>query len=279
MNRRLAFSQTPFCTLPLVLAALLACSSTKETNGADGSGGSAYTTNSVSTVASTGTNSSGTNSSGTSNPSGGGGDAQPAGYGALSGACGDLDLADLTSASPEFLQNTLDFSMSPVFNDQLLSPEGQAMVQKGNLGGNSLYSEIFAFEVLHRCDGASLLKTEAEIVYAINGKKTDILLSLDGEKVGVSVVRAMSYPEGAPYPADQALKVLEGKLSDILLSSANVAAEDTWKKQILSVIAQTPEHAKAIADAWTTLDGATKADTIVLVTVTEGADQFLYYNK
>lgn len=192
--------------------------------------------------------------------------------------CGEIDLDDLLSPDPSLVVSTLDFSQRPPFDPSLASPGGQALYAAGTLGGSSIDSEVFAYEVLYRCDDAALLKTEGEIVYAIEGKKTDMLVEIDGTKVGVSVVRAMSYPEGAPYPMAQALSVLEGKLDDILESSVNVDPVDAWQKQILAVIAQTPEHATAIADAWAALDAQTKADTIVVVTVTEGDDAFIYYD-
>lgn len=226
------------------------------------------------------TGSGGTADGGSGGGSAGAGGGEPLdGYGDLSGMCGDIDLEDVESPSPELLENLLDFTGSPAFDPALLSPGGQQMYADGNLGGSSLYSEIFAYEVLWRCDGAELLKSEAEIVYAIEGKKTDLLVQIDGEKVGVSVVRAESYPEGADYPVSQAYDVLFGKLADILQSSVNVAPEDAWKKQILAVMAQTPAHADAIEQAYAMVDAATKADTIVLVTVTEGDDAFLYYNQ
>jgi len=209
--------------------------------------------------------------------SGQGGDAPLGGYGALSGACGEIDLEDLVSPAPELLESAIDFTLEGALVASDLSPGGQTMLAAGNLGGSSLYSEIFAFEVLHRCDGAELVKTESEITYATMSKKTDILVAIDATKVGVSVVRAMSYPEGAPYPTTQAKSVIEGKLADILLSSASVAPADAWEKQILAVLAQTPDHALAVAEAWNQIDPAVRADTIVLVTVTEGADQFIYY--
>ena len=34
----------------------------------------------------------------------------------------------------------------------------------GNAGGSSLLSEVFAYEVLHRCEGATLLKTETDAI-------------------------------------------------------------------------------------------------------------------
>ncbi len=210
---------------------------------------------------------------------GGAGGAEPDFYGALSGSCGVLDAEDVSSPAPQLIESLLDFTGRPTFDVALLTPGGQEMFADGNLGGSSLYSEIFAFEVLNRCDSAVYLKSEAEIVYAIDGKKTDLLIELDGSKVGVSVVRAMSFPEGSPYPVAQAYTVLEGKLADILESSANVAPEDAWEKQFLSVLAQTPEHAAAIVEAYAMIPADTKADTVVVLTVTEGEDDFIYYNN
>jgi len=131
------------------------------------------------------------------------------GYGEISGTCGEVDLEDLQSVLPALLSNEIDFSARPRFDVSLLSEGGQEMVADGNLGGSSLHSEVFALEVLERCEGATLLKTEGEIVYDTQSKKTDILVEIDGEKVGVSVVRAMSFPEGAAYTPADALPVLD----------------------------------------------------------------------
>jgi hypothetical protein len=221
----------------------------------------------------------GNGGAGGSGNGGAGGGAPADGYGELSGACGVVDAADVLSDLPDLLENTLDFSARPAFDVSLLSPGGQEIFNDGNLGGSSIYSEIFAYEVLYRCDQAVLLKTEGEIVYATEGKKTDLLVAIDGEKLGVSVVRAVSFPEGTDYPVAQAFTILNSKLADILESSQNVAPEDAWDKQMLSVIAQTPEHAAALVQAYAMVDAATKADTIVFITVTEGEDHFIYYNN
>lgn len=200
------------------------------------------------------------------------------GYGELSGTCGEIDGEDISSPLPSLIVNSIDFTNRAAFDVSLLSSGGQQMYADGNLNQSSLYSEIFAYEVLYRCDGATFLKGEADIVYSIEGKKTDLLVEIDGAKVGVSVVRAVSFPKGSPYPVSQAFTVLDGKLADILVSTQNVAPEDAWDKQILSVVAQTPEHAAAIEEAYGMVSETNKADTIVVVTVTEGDDDFLYYN-
>lgn len=268
--------RTPFAALTLTLAHLLVACGGEDSDASSSSGGATATGGAT---ASTGVGGSGSVSASSSSATAGAGGATSDGYGKITGSCGELDLTDVKDAKPSLLENVIDFSMEGAFDPKELTPEGQAMASKPNLGGSSLLSEVTALEVLHRCDGAKLLKTEAEIVYATEGKKTDFLIELAGAKVGVSVVRAMSYPEGAPYPLDQATGVLSGKLADILKSSANVAKEDAWEKQILAVIAQTPEHAAAIKTAWGKLDAATKADTVVVITETEGVDQFIYYNK
>jgi hypothetical protein len=147
-----------------------------------------------------------------------------------------------------------------------------------NGGGSSTISEAFAFEVLARCEGASLVKIETEILYdPPDSKKTDILVEIAGSKVGVSVTRAVGFPPEDPYPPAQAATLMADKLADILESSQNVVPEDAWVKQILLVMAYADMHAALIEDAWIALDDATKADTIVYVVVTDGSDTPVYF--
>lgn len=275
-----------------------------------GSGGGASTASSGATTGSTATTSTGdastassTGGAGGGGGEGGGGDAGGAGgqggdggsgeggsgggvaadgYGDIEGTCGAIDLRDLEDPAPSYLENAIDLTGErPITMDDpsALTPGSQEMIADGNLGGSSVWSEVFAYEVLNRCDGAELVKTEGEIVYATEGKKTDILLAIDGEKVGVSVVRAVGFPPEDPYTVDEARTVLEGKLDDILQSSANVAPEDAWVKQILAVVAYSDEHAQSMRDAYALLDDETRADTIVLVTVTHGDDDFIYFGE
>ena len=93
----------------------------------------------------------------------------------------------------------------------------------------------------------------------------------------MSVTRAVSYPPEDPYPAAQAESLLSDKLSDVLLSTANVLPADAWTKQILLIMAYGDQHADALEQAYGQLDESTKADTIVLVTVTHGEDDFIYF--
>ena len=105
---------------------------------------------------------------------------------------------------------------------------------------------------------------------------TDLLVEMDSHKIGVSVTRAFAYPPETPYTDEMAASLLEKKLSGVLDSTANVSSTDRWNKQVLYVLAYTSDHSSRIVEVYQGLDDAIKADTILLVTTTEGEDSFLY---
>jgi len=203
-----------------------------------------------------------------------------AGFGTIAGPCGRLD-TELSEGAPSLFETRLDFMMD-AFDDpaerSLLSAGAQQILSEGTAGGSSGISEAFAFEVLARCEGASLLKTETFIDYELDytGSITDILVMMGSEKIGVSVTRAFIFPTTDPYTVARATDLLTDKLAGVLESSAGVRAADAWTKQILAVVAYGTMHAESIATAWASLDASLRADTIVYVIVTDGDDDPLY---
>ncbi|MGN6109727.1 MAG: hypothetical protein ACTHU0_31760 [Kofleriaceae bacterium] len=201
------------------------------------------------------------------------------GFGDLSGMCGVLASPELTGDMPVMFQVDLSFMRRYVdpADRPLLTAGGRTIVETPNAGGSSVYSEVFAFEELARCELASLIKTETQILYDVpNSKKTDILVGIDGVKIGVSVVRAVAFPFGSPYTLEAATTIIRRKLEDIQVSTANVSAADRWEKQVLAVLAWDAQHAQTVMQAWSALDPAVRADTIVIVTATHGEDTFIY---
>lgn len=198
------------------------------------------------------------------------------GFGDISGACGVLDEPTWSSTDPALYRNTLDLD-SLTFDASALSPGGQEVWTDGNLGGNSLHSEVFAYEMLYRCELAELLKTEAEIEYLdVGGKKTDLLVRIDGRKVGVSVTRAYHYPPSEPYTPTEADALLNRKLDDILLSAANAAPTDAWERSILYVLAWDAASADVLETAYASLGSSVTDSTLLFVTVTDGTDDYIY---
>ncbi len=197
------------------------------------------------------------------------------GFGDISGACGVLEQTVWSSADSVLFRNAIDLGVA-AFDYSALSVGGQKVFDDGNLGGNSLHSEIFSYEVLYRCELAELLKTEAEVLYLdTGGKKTDLLVLIDSHKVGVSVTRAYYYWPG-PLPYADAYSLLSDKCGDILLSADNADPADAWVRSMLHVIAYAPEDADVIETAYAALDATVVADTLLLVTVTDGNDEYIY---
>ncbi|MCO4745567.1 MAG: hypothetical protein KC912_12315 [Proteobacteria bacterium] len=198
-----------------------------------------------------------------------------AGFGTITGSCGELDDA-LDSSAPALLRGAIDFA-SKTYTVSSLTADGQEVIADGNLGGSSAESEAIAMEVLARCELATLIATETEIAYIDQGgKKTDLLVDAYSRGVGVSVTRAYHFPEGEPYTLTEAADLLQNKLGDVLLSSANAAPQSAWSRSVLSILAFDSQHADQIVSAWGSLDASVTDATIVIVTETHGADAFIY---
>ena len=193
----------------------------------------------------------------------------------ITGDCGVLTKGSLFDGAAALWENALTLPGKPDKSD--LSAGGLEILTEGNLGGSSIYSEIYAFEVLYACEGAALLKTEGEIEYDdSSGKKTDLLVDLFGQPVGVSVTRAYHYPPDDDYTVEEATTLLEGKLSDILISADNAADSDEWVRSMLHIIAYNSQYAESVVSAWEDLDETVRDETIIFLTVSEGEDGFLY---
>ncbi|HUQ08262.1 MAG TPA: hypothetical protein VM261_37475, partial [Kofleriaceae bacterium] len=210
-----------------------------------------------------------------------GGGVPLAGFGDITGMCGVLSLAELDGTTPMWFDGAIAFTNrydDPAERDQL-TPGGLEIILDGNAGGSSLYSEVFAFEWMARCELATLLKTETEIVYDVNGKKADLLVEIDGRKVGVSVVRFVKFPFDAEYTVADATPLVERKLDDLQLATMQVSAADLWSKQMVVAIAYAPQHAQAAMQAWNMLDAQTRGSAIFVTVVSNGDDLFIYTDQ
>lgn len=200
--------------------------------------------------------------------------------GDVSGACGTLR-AMLRSPTPSLVDNSIVFMMGEQYVRSALSPGGQRMYDTPNAGGSSVESEVISFEMLHHCEGATLHRTETEVMYqpvsdAGSNAITDLVVDIGGERVGVSVTRAWR-PMPLTYPESEVRTLLIDKLNGINRSSQRVLPADRWVKQILHVFVADMAMADTVRRIWNGLDATVRADTIVLVTLTRGGG-FMFCN-
>lgn len=200
--------------------------------------------------------------------------------GTLDGSCGVV-AAHLAETTPSAEWNALAFMTGESYAKTSLSLDGQRVFDTANAGGSSGESEVMSFEVLHFCEGASLVKTETEISYAPPDDAgassiTDILVSIGGRKVGVSVTRAYK-PAPLVMSDAEVQALLEKKLEGINRSSVRVSAADRWVKQILHVFVADAAAKAAVERVLPSISAALRADTLILVTRTTGGG-FIYCN-
>lgn len=193
--------------------------------------------------------------------------------GTLSGPCG-LVRSLLGSPDSALVTDNLVFVDGETYERGALSSGGQELYDTPNAGGSSSESEVISYEVLHYCEGASLLKTETEIDYQGGGAITDILVEIDGKKVGVSVTRSWR-PSNQSYTDADVKALLEKKLKGINESSSSVVPVDKWVKQVLHVFTADKAATQAVERVFPTVTKEVRADTIVLVTETSGGG-FVY---
>ncbi len=207
-------------------------------------------------------------------PTGGG-----PGFGVISGDVGVL-AGETTTVTPSQFDTVLDFGIDPFTEPDdvaLLTADAQVVHAATIAGGSSRFSEVFSMETLARGEGAVLLATEDQVVYDVGGGPTiDLLVEIDGTPLGVAVTRAITFPTGGTVSVATATSLIEPKLDDLLVSRANVAVESAFAKGILHVFVENQSSRDNVVTALAGIAPATLADTIVLVTVTEGDDLWLF---
>lgn len=142
-----------------------------------------------------------------------------------------------------------------------------AVLTTPNAGGASENSEALSFEVLHRLFGAHLVKTEMQIHYAPNSKKTDYLILIGDQRLGVSVTRAMKHTDPLDFTPNDAEALLMKKLKGIRVSTAGVDPVDSWERQLLHVWAQDQRISDLLEDTFDALPQEVRGDTILICTV------------
>lgn len=148
-----------------------------------------------------------------------------------------------------------------------------------NAGGSSNISEALSMQYMHWRYGATDFIPEMEAVYWIEYKIADyIITNLNGENVGVSVTRAVSYPFDADYSLERARDLVGKKLYGLIVARECITEEQSFHKSILHVWCISMEAATNIQTAFEEIkDNETYEDVVLICTVCN--ELYLYTNR
>ena len=157
-----------------------------------------------------------------------------------------------------------------------LGDGGRRILDTPNAGGKGAQcSEALSFEVLEMLYGARLLLCEMQIEYwPMGGKITDYSVHVHGQRIGVSVTRALKFK--GEFSDEDATTLLNKKLYGINESSRLVIDAQRWTKQVLHIWAENQKVADVLRRVWESMDPALTSNTFVLVTVTESNARFIF---
>ncbi|KAF9292343.1 hypothetical protein BGZ68_007358 [Mortierella alpina] len=174
-----------------------------------------------------------------------------------------------TRSRPACVIINTSISRGTQFDDMDWSPDAIRMLTTPNAGGSSLLSEVLSLEMLSRCLGARLAKTEMEIDYlCVSQPITDYSITLPNLSprlhVGVSVTRAFGF--NCAYRRAECRQLLWKKLSGILASSRNLVNERFFK-QILHVWVPNGKVARTVQATYKSLPTEVTRNTVVIISV------------
>lgn len=151
-----------------------------------------------------------------------------------------------------------------------------------NAGGKSVLSEMLSMQYFSQVLSAEAILLEKEVEYWIDYKMVDYVCTVKGVRVGVSVTRAMSYPDPAKFSLQCARELLDKKLYGLIVSRNAVAAQHTFFKSVLHVWCQSPRIAVLVKRAYEELDITSygldvKGVVMLILTVCE--ENYIYTDR
>jgi len=101
--------------------------------------------------------------------------------------------------------------------------------------------------------GVTTFIPEMEAVYWIEYKLADYIMDLNGENVGVSVTRAVTYPFDVEFSLERARVLVERKLYGLIVARECISEEQSFQKSILHVWCLTLDGARNVQIAFNEL--------------------------
>lgn len=176
----------------------------------------------------------------------------------------------------EFIYTDIFISHHSRFSQFSLSNDAQLTLDVENAGGKSEISEALSVEYMCQTFGASNVVPEMDIQYWIDYKMADYIITIYGNRVGVSVTRAMGYPTANDFDENDASRLLRKKMYGLIVARNSTNDEHSFFKSILHIWCQTKRIADLLTNAYLQLEQDLRDDIIVACTIT--SSKFVFDN-
>lgn len=150
---------------------------------------------------------------------------------------------------------------SHIFVDQYMLPssddiahQARKSIEIDNAGGQSEISELYSIDYFVRTYNADEFIFEEEVKYWIQYKMVDFICTINEERVGVSVARAMGYPTPDRFTLDNARRLLLKKLTGLIVARNSVIKSQSFFKSVLHIWCQSSHIAMLLHEAFENLD-------------------------
>lgn len=135
-----------------------------------------------------------------------------------------------------------------------LGDDATRVYREPNAGGASVVSEALSVEYMARRVRASNTVPEMKIQYFFyNWKKIDYISSINGERIGVSVTRAMGFPSPTLFTMEDATRLGTKKLYGLILARSGISECHNYNRSILHVFCQSQQIAVLMQEAFRTI--------------------------
>lgn len=151
---------------------------------------------------------------------------------------------------------------------KLFCPAAKRCLNEPNSGGKSNVSEAVSMQYFAERFAAVKFILEMEITnYWMNTAIPDFLCSVYGNRVGVSVTRAMKYPKPELFNAEDAYVLLKKKMNGLIMARSGVCEEQAFFISFLHIWCQTPEIARHLQAVYPAVIAEDKTNTVSQIIV------------
>jgi len=148
-----------------------------------------------------------------------------------------------------------------------------------NAGGKSVLSEALSMQYFNQILKANNFILEMEIDYWVKWKMIDYICEINNKRIGVSVTRAMGYPDESSFTEEDAKYLLNKKINGLVLSRNCITKKHCFNKSVLHVWCQSSRIAKILKKIFMLSNNYDLPEDSLIILLTISENDFIYSDK